>query len=171
MTQANRVQELLENLLREVRTEREAPTLEGIQPIARALVEDPDLFAAAPNLLEHDNWKVRYLTLRAMEVCGHPGLPTALVSLAQDDSPEIRATVERLSVGGPGQEELSLEELLPLLRHQSWWVRKKAVIGLGRCPAETSHQALKELVGQEQDAEVRELAAGVLEQWRQQGVG
>lgn len=171
MTQTSRMQELLENLLREVRTEREAPTLEGIQRIARALVEDPDLFSAAPKLLEHDNWKVRYLTLRAMEVCGHPGLTEALTALAQDDSPEIRATVQRLGAGKQGREEPALEELLPLLQHQSWWVRKKAVIGLGQCPAETSRQALKELVVQEKDDEVRELAAGVLEQWRQQGVG
>lgn len=166
-----RVQDLLETLLREVRFDREEATLTGIQRLARALEEDETLLLAAPEFLKHDNWKARYLILRAMELCQHPALMDHLPALAQDDSPEIRATAQRLTQAGQGTGDMqAVGELLPLLSHSSWWVRKKAIIGLTNLPQTQTRQALRELAQRDSDDEVRELAQDVLEQWRLQGL-
>ncbi len=165
-----RVAALLEALVREVQFGREASTRKGIERLSRALKEDQSLFEAAPSFLKHDDWKVRYLVLRAMEESGHPSLKTLLPTMAEDDSKEVRATVDRLLGALAMERPAQVRELVGLLDNPSWWVRKKAVLGLGGLHCDEAVNALGGLVRREKDDEVRQLASSVLEQWRQAGV-
>lgn len=164
---STRLVQLLENLVRDVQFSGENNKQEGIQNLARILREEADLREAAPALLGHENWRVRYLTIRAMEMADHPGLNQGLDALAEDDSPEVRATVKRLQQKNQDSTQPGLEDLISLLAHPSWWVRKKAVLGLGTMGNDQVKRALMEHLSTESDEEVKLLAGGVLSDLRQ----